>query len=293
MAHAWVWLCSSCVFTEDGGYVCGSVARDSICARCGGLAQEVFKVECQDPRLAVTPPPYGPVVTEFSTSNMLTRYRPVIWDVNCYYRELGVSPYATKSEIRHAYQRAQGWESERLTYIVKQLLNETVRALYDAVPFGSVFYDHYIDRVARQRNADEIVADRLAGASDDDFEEVDFPEPNSRSFEVVDSDGWSDNDERIARWGYYLWQSNCRDRMKLAQWQELLSRAFTKRKETYRIAVGFLAHREVAMEVIRWDSRTIVFLHEGEVPTAVLAEEAADRVLREEPQARRFLNVNA
>ena len=73
-----VWLCEDCVRDDlDGGFVVGSIAMDGICARCGGLAREVFYEECQDPQVAGR----GPM--EASTDNRLVPVVRVIWDVNC------------------------------------------------------------------------------------------------------------------------------------------------------------------------------------------------------------------
>lgn len=77
----------------------------------------------------------------FSTTLDLEPTRVIIWDTNGYYRSLGVSPYASRAEIRDAYLRLNGHRSHRLTIIVKTLLDRDTRARYDRTPLGC-FWAH-------------------------------------------------------------------------------------------------------------------------------------------------------
>jgi hypothetical protein len=280
MADEWVWLCRACVYSEDHRHVVGYVARDSICARCGGLASEVFMRACQDPRPAVTPPAYVASM-EFTPSTVLERYQPIVWDVNGYYADLGIKPTATRREIMQAYQVLGGQDSVRLTYVVKQLLDADIRARYDATPLGSVFFDHYVMRRVLDEIIQEVTAARLAAGEEVDeaslFEEFNLDDLlNARSFEVVDTAAPGvDNRGFETCLGHYLWQSNRRHGR--AQWTSLLSQAFTEQGERDRIAVGFHRTPEVPVVVTRWDNRTVVFLHEGEVPTIDLARQAVEQ----------------
>lgn len=277
-----VWLCRSCVFSEDGRYIVGSVARDGICTRCGGLAMEVFLGECQDPRLAVTPPAYRQVV-EFIPTTVIERWQPIVWDVNGYYADLGVATDATKRDIMRAYQALDGQSSVRLTYVVKQLLNDGIRARYDRTPLGSVFFDHYLMAKVKQRIIEQVTAARLEAGEDDLdsslFEEIDLDHLlNDRSFEVVDTPSYGVDDQGFRTgWGYYLWQSG--SRQPLAAWHALLGKAFTDAGVRERIAVGFHRVPEMgSVAVTRLDHRTVVFFDDRERPTLDLAQEAVRQV---------------
>lgn len=275
MDHAW--LCQACVHKEDERYICGSVGMDGICTRCSGLAHEVFLVDCQKPHRAYQD---GYRHHEFTTSSDIVSYTQFVWDVNMYYRDLGVHPHATRREIREAYQQAEGWNSERLTYIVKQLLDEEVRALYDSCRPGELFMDRYLIESAERRMEDEVARHFAEGGDRSTLQKIDLSHMLNKPLQVVDRGLEEEQYERpLWSWGFYLWQSGCRDTYRLARWQEHLIRAFKERKEVTRIAIGFCgAHMACPVEVTKVGNLTIVFLNEREQPTADLAREAADRV---------------
>lgn len=222
----------------------------------------------------------GPVT--FSTSLELVLLYPLIWDVNGYYRELGVSPYATKVQIKWAYRKKKGWKSPRLTYIMKQLLNPAIRRLYDTTPLGEVFWDAYVEeamRNAAQRRVSELKAQgRVAEA-----EEIAYDSPFSDPVEeVLDRAGGRGNNRFALSewpWAFYLWQSSCQDKARLQRWQEALCGVLGKRKEHHQIAVGFLGGAGQAWEVRTVGYRIVAFLSDGAQPTEVLANAAASRVI--------------
>lgn len=221
---------------------------------------------------------FGPVT--FSTSRELAvRYRRV-WDVNGYYRELGVPPDATRGQIKQAYQRRQGWRSSRLTYIVTQLLDPKVRAKYDASPLGMLFMDDYIEEAIKRRRMAEVVGLRRQGYLDEaelladlDF---DWGEGETNLSEMPSTVARSDYGDWP--WAYYLWGSGCRDTARLKQWQELLIEAFWKEKRRYEIAVGFVG-MNLPYETTIVGFRQVVFLGENEEPTEALARTAVSRVI--------------
>lgn len=271
---AGIWLCESCAHKEDDRYVCGSIAMDGICARCSGLARMVFMPECQDPR----PGDYRPSV--FTTSQDLVRYAQIVWDVNCYYLDLGVRTDATRLQIRRAYERWRGWESPRLTYIVKQLLNPEIRAAYDACRPGWLFFDEYVLASTNRRIQDDLARHFADGGTMEQTEKIDFSHLVGKPFQVVDRPPSGEQDEVPSwGWGYYLWQSGCRDERRLAQWQEHLVRVLAERKEHTHLAVGFLGkHMACPWEVTTVGNRLVAFLSDDQQPTADLANQAADRV---------------
>lgn len=176
----------------------------------------------------------GPLV--FSTSTVIQPFPLVKWDVNGYYRDLGVSVEATKKEMVDAYTEAQGHEDARRTYVLKQLLNSVIRRKYDAVPLGSVFVDRYIlEGSARFLEASE-----------------------ERAPEVLDSPPSSlDNGE--ASFSYYQLRTTCSERARLERLREGLVQHLGERGEAYRLAVGFHASVEF-VKLINLDSHVAVLL---------------------------------
>src|SRR2546430_5026109 len=81
----------------------------------------------------------GPLV--FSTSTAVACIP--IFDVNGWYAALGVSLRATRVQLRDAYLRLGGHRSARLTHIMHQLLDPTMRAEYDRQQFGRPIPDDY------------------------------------------------------------------------------------------------------------------------------------------------------
>jgi hypothetical protein len=204
------------------------------------------------------------------------------YDTNGYYRELGVLLWATRREIRKAYQAKRGWLSDRLTYIVHQLLDVQVRRDYDETPLGSLFLDDYVQDWMRRERVRNVVALLMQG--------------NLEASEVLKNAplGWeSENLSQRPRslfdydysseewpWAYYLWRSDCHDVERLRQWQELLVSVLGERKEHHQLAIGFAGEIESSCEVLTVGYRVCVFLHEDELPTEVLARAAASRVVK-------------
>src|SRR5438067_12657373 len=88
---------------------------------------------------------WGPV--DISTQTCLERAWDLIWDVNGYYRALGVQwPFKDgRKDLRVAYHERGGPDDEYLTYVFKQLLQPKVRSDYDKSPLGSRFRDKYVE----------------------------------------------------------------------------------------------------------------------------------------------------
>jgi hypothetical protein len=218
---------------------------------------------------------------EFTPSTVLAPFRPPVWDVNGYYADLGIATDASRREIKEAYQALRGHESERLTYVVKQLLNDDVRARYDTTPLGSVFFDDYIKARVKDRIAEQVKTMREKASEVEEadlFEEIDLDEMlNARSFEVVDSGSQRGENPEQPVWHHYVWQTG--GRRHLAPWLALLGQAFTEQGVHERIAVGFHRVRGLgSVEVTRLDHRTIVFFDDREQPSIELARQAVEQV---------------
>jgi hypothetical protein len=223
----------------------------------------------------------GPM--EFSTSVGLQPWPVVVWDVNAYYAELGVSWRATRTQIREAYQRLGGDRSDRLTYIVKQLLDPAVRANYDATQPGSVFFDRYIaEYVKAQMLADQVADHGRILTFDDqiaaDLNAIDLTKFMNRPFDMVPPE--MQNVGTRWRWGYYLWTSDTYDTDRLRQWQELLVSALAGKGVILNLSVGLVGGSLEPMRVEAVGYRVVVFLGDDELPTLQLAQAAADRVVK-------------
>lgn len=214
----------------------------------------------------------GPVLMSSQTA-LAPVWKP-IWDGNGYYRALGVqSPYRPrKGDLRRAYQRSQGWKSERLTYYMKQLLTPKVREEYDALPLGKRLRDKYViaeevaqlAQVAAEESVERgevVTVDRLI--TEHKMVERATRKPPQRSSEA----GWI--------WGYYLLNSRKYDQDDLAAWQALLISVFSARSVVTRFSIGYSGITEQPFQVVSHDDTHIIFLHENHSPSLDDAEAAA------------------
>ena len=286
-------LCEGCWIEGDEPFLNGTMPTQLPCSRCG-------KRDCDyiaDPKCNAPRPARGGWAMEFTTSTAMVPWPMYVWDTNAYYSDLGISPKATKLEIRQAYEALDGQSSPRLTYVVKQLLNDETRRRYDAVELGAVFFDWYVYQSVMNEMIAAINRD-LADAdadADADFEDFNFRDDlrhlMDQPFDPVDpkkrggQDGRAPNPSgralnrpRSSQWGFYRWQSNCNDIDRLAEWRGLLSQAMNEKGEIAKIAVGFMGRMAQPIEVRTVGYRIVVFLSDDEWPNEALAEVAASRV---------------
>lgn len=258
---------------------------------------------------------------ECSSSMELSVWPSIIYDVNNYYRDLGVTPWATKGDLVWAYQATAGHLQDgpgvvRLTYVLKQLLNKRVRLLYDMCPLGSEFFDDYVrDRLKREmlkHKADRldnlrdlgVDMDRIDEASIErdiysemgyDSADVEYDEDDEDTPpEVVDADPPEVQDrphpaERFP-YAYYLlsvpWVDQIHEQ-RLARWQRFLVSALSQEGIHIKFAVGYHGgpHPAISGTV---GYRSVFFLGRHETPTEELAgrtvrQFAVDKGLLDEP----------
>lgn len=186
-----------------------------------------------------------------------------IYDVNGYYRELGVSPYATRSQIGRAYQAKDGPNSDRLTFVFQQLLNKQTRYDYDRCELGERFMDEWIRR-------EMYLQMKRAAMARADIEQSEGRISTDTEYAyVVDSimdwliEGWEngvgdsldvlDSDDpgaqsvstpakapKVFPWSYYLWKTKSPEDVeeRLAEWLGLLLRAFSEQGSVTRFSIG-------------------------------------------------------
>lgn len=87
------------------------------------------------------PIPVGGNARSFSTSTEIDLCPRFRWDTNSFYRNLGLTPSASRTDIRRAYLSVGGHLSYRLTHIVKTLLSRKVRERYDRTPLWLFWAD--------------------------------------------------------------------------------------------------------------------------------------------------------
>jgi len=233
----------------------------------------------------------GGDVAEFSTSGALLLRRPHVWDTNGYYRHLGVDPYASKIELRKAYMARGGPRSTRLTYILKQLLQDDVRAAYDATPIGSIFFDDEIAQAVRRRVAQETSERRLDHSfletPQEGEEEVEMAHLMGRAFSLIDRDSRrGEDDTRLQRWAWYEWKvtSTPYSLGLVAEWRNLLVAVAQDCGLAVRLSVGVFDWPQAPEEgrqvfVTPVGYRLVAFLHQAHKPTEHNAVEALHQLL--------------
>lgn len=225
------------------------------------------------------------------------------WDVNGYYRALGIGwpfTHASLGDIRKAYLALDGPNDSRLTYIFKQLLNKATKTNYDRWPLGREFPDEYVWQAQKRRVLDEMArrgldAEDIAGAKDIfadmgvNVEEGDTPEPT----DILDNDSKTDKDEESTsktpafHYAYYLWrtQQSLSDREILAAWQPLLIRALSEAGVRMKISLGLMRRGLHEWSTGVMGRRNVVFFARGIEPSAEVAAKAAEFIAAEQDRA--------
>jgi hypothetical protein len=219
----------------------------------------------------------GPV--DMSTQTALEGAWDLIWDVNGYYRALGVGwPFrARKIDLRVAYQERGGKDSEYLTYVLKQLLDPEVRAAYDKTPLGKRFRDKYLE-LEEERLAAKV-AQELSETTgklitkDDLVRDIN----EEREKDLLKELPKLDPILNIWNWGYYLLKSRKNEYDNLIEWQRLLTKAFAAEGLVQFISIGYIGNTEEEFVIKQWNGKTIFFINEGTSPSLELAETAVSQ----------------
>jgi hypothetical protein len=192
---------------------------------------------------------------------------------------------AGKRELREAYERLGGAGSERLTYVLHQLLDRAVRSRYDAMPPGDPMLDRYVaSDLARAAN---LRKSRLLYRFRDDPEGLarylvendleEFGEDELVSLSVLDDVLARGQDKAtvpaIYPYGHYLWRTTADDPHRLARWQEHLVRAASAKGLAITIAIG-LHGLEPGCLAARVGYLNVIFLRHDAEPDHRTAEEA-------------------
>lgn len=233
---------------------------------------------------------------------------PWSWDVEGYYRELGVGWRAGKDELRRAYLALDGSSSPRLTYVLAQLLDPETRRRYDRTPPDERFEDTYLAEHRQAQEQADYSEFMFAGwVLRTRHGKVGLTDAKLASV-VGEQMGWGPDDVRLhgpqavdskdacehhgeapppARYpyGYYRWRSDSDDEGLLAEWQRLLVSAASERGLHARLAVGIKGetpHPWVHARVGRVD---VLFVDEHHRPDQHDATRAIDLVVEITPSA--------
>ncbi len=238
---------------------------------------------------------YGQGTPEFSSCTDLAVTRAVlIWDVNRYYRDLGLAaPYwCDRTEIRRAFR--SGPRGPRETFCFKQLMNPETRKTYDRAPWGTKMMDPFV----WQEQKDKILAEMLKRNMDTEdqgtvkrvFEamgiKVDGPDdtPEGGSPEILDNEPVGGEDDpapteapAIYAFAYYLWKTSAHslDRELLAEWQPLIIRALSDLGVTMGVSLGLMGRTPHQWSTGIVGRRAVAYLNRDSEPNEEVAAKVA------------------
>jgi hypothetical protein len=226
---------------------------------------------------------WGPA--RWSTSMALVPVERVCYDVNGYYRELGVDWRVSRKELREAYQALDGQSSARLTYVFKQLLDPLIREAYDKTLKGEVFLDDYTEDELKRRAHEEASRRSTLGqvtTADDVLDEwgyVTLDEEGVDTVKAVRNDRPRKAARTPWRYSYYAWktESFVQNEARLQEWQALLAQASARVGNSSEIAIGFTSMVRLSDQwfiIERVDEKPVVFFFTDVEPTAEIAEQA-------------------
>jgi hypothetical protein len=225
---------------------------------------------------------------------------PVIcWDVCGYYAALGVPWRATRRELLEAYTAAGGPDSERLTYILKQLLRDggALRRRYNRAPLGELFREdkdvelyllRLAIRVGQARGTSQ--EDVLRGWGLDFRERVRADEGLEGQEKGIrfDADAQPEDIDKatasawwLEDWGWYglsLWNVPVRAGEILAEWQRLLAAEFSSRgvRISFAVGLGLVSVENPDQSLHIGPNGSAIFFIHTEQPKPTMASEAAD-----------------
>ena len=228
---------------------------------------------------------------EFSTCTALAlREAALVWDVNRYYRDLGIgAPYKpTRPEIRRAFR--QGPRGPRETFCLRQLMDRETRDRYDFAPWGTRFMDEYVWAEQKEKVLAEMVRRRMDTEDQDlvrsvfralgvPVQDVDTPE----STDILDNDSKVDKDGDSSKapasyaYGYYLWKAtdHPRDREVLARWQPLVIRSLSDLGVTMVVSLGLMGRTPHEWSIGRVGYREVAYFNRETEPSAEVAAKVA------------------
>jgi len=210
-----------------------------------------------------------------STSVDIVRRPEIIWDVNEYYRLLGLNNYrAKKIELKNAFLEKDGHSSALITNAFKQLLDPEIRQEYDAMPLGERYMnDPYMQDEVKQKAqkvANKRQQDGEEVSTEDVLNEMGFgvdkeEEENAEPASQVEEHEPEDWDDYPYDWffSYFLWKSISMDLAPLAKWQEAIRKGLVLAGVKTYFGVGWLGGSSAPYWTIKKVNNVwVVFLSE-------------------------------
>lgn len=280
---SWVFLCEGCLAPEDGQFYAGAVAAEGPCVRCGNLGVNVLSNECERPMRFKDSGWNNPV----SSLALVPR---VIWDVNGYYRLLGVPTDATRKQIMQRYMEINGSDDARITYAAKVLLGKR-RDFYDSLALGTLYADPWVIASAQSRAASRDAQTVGIGDEydDDGVSEMDRLSKMEGKAVVIDEqsdtlDEHSSDNRLLGRfgtspWRRYRWRTskNSRD-SKLDDWRHAVALALWRRGIVMDFGVGIVGWTDDLVKVETVMNTPVAFLADHAQVTDEAANLAALRL---------------
>lgn len=233
-----------------------------------------------------TPTRVGGGVLTVSSSRELETYPSICWDVNGYYRDLGVHWKAGRRQLMEAYRDRGGPDNPRLTYILRQLLDEETRREYDLMPYGSVYMDDYVqEEIVRNAKAESARRVELGVWSTPEkiLREWGFAleEEVSKDLPVSNPSPPPPGGDEGDGWPFSFLQlgTTCADTEIMVRWQGLLLEALMDVPTTF--AVGYTG-RDDGFRIGTYRGVTVFYLSDVEDPSEELAEELVSLYLGED-----------
>lgn len=278
-----------------------SVAYDSL-----GEAAQLFRpvantdIETE----AIFQAAVGPTLVSTSTTLVPMKALP-IWDVNGYYRAIGVSwPYRpTRKQMMEAYRDSDGGNNTYATYAFQRLRDDELRSKYDrrrlGEPMDDLFRWQDVRRMAadfaaqqsaqlgRAITIDDILGEDLVSrmkaqveaerqVSEKQSERKNKTEDEPEVKPEVEPEREVSAPPFVWPYAYYLWNSRAFDDERLSRWQEMLVAACIRRGLSLQVAVGYLGRTRADAARVRHRQEgafvEILFLHEDKEPTPELAD---------------------
>lgn len=232
---------------------------------------------------------HGPATC--STETALQVSPLLCWDVQNYYKTMGVHWKATKKQLMVAYQQFGSMPSARQTYVFKMLLDPVMRREYDLWPLGMPFlHDQEVQAWLKKKALD--LARKMSKRTGHDVSAEDVLSDWGMKIapdEMVDAEGTEVQDDpaepakspAVTPWLYawFSWRTAKADTEVLRTWQELLVSFLSDLGARVQLAVGFAGRTDSRYVIGEVQGTKVVFISDKEDPSPALAAAAAQALL--------------